>query len=167
MFKNKDGKVSIKNCIVFESLVANFTSENLKFKTNYIRWCWRVWTVGFTARTGVFQYRRETYVVKMEVKLFSCFIKHVLGTYGNMEVKFHAFIILWWIEMNGLASYTTFFQGKHWWCPLDGTFDWYLKLVWRLMRSFTVHEIKRRFIGHSVRSLVTLLNELYHHLLAL
>jgi len=75
--------------------------------------------------------------------------------------------VLRWIEMNGLASHTTFSQRKYFWLPLDGTLDWYLKLVWRRMRSFTVHEIKPRFISHSVRSLVTLLNELYHHLLAL
>jgi len=134
----------------------------------------------------------------MEVKLLSCFVKHVLSMYGDMEIKFHAFIILrWiemnglashttfssmygdmeikfhafiilrWIEMNGLASHTTFSQRKHFWLPLDETFDWYLKLVWRMMRSFALHEIKSRFISHSVRSLVTLLNELYHHLLAL
>jgi len=81
----------------------------------------------------------------MEVKLFSCFIKNVLDAYEDMEVKFHAFIVLRWIEMNGLASHTTFSQGKHFWFPLDGKFVWYLRLVWRLMRRFTVHGIKPRF----------------------
>jgi hypothetical protein len=35
MFKNKDGKVSIKNCIAFEFLVTNFTSGNLNLKPIY------------------------------------------------------------------------------------------------------------------------------------
>jgi len=54
---------------------------------------------------GFLQYRRENYVVWNEVKLFLCFIKHVLGTYGDMVVKFHAFVVLRWIEMNGCSDF--------------------------------------------------------------
>ena len=87
----------------------------------------------FRCLQGVLQYHKENYVVWKEVKFSSCFIKHVLGTYRNMEVKIHAFVVLLWIEMNDLASHTTFSQRKYFWLPLDGTLDWYLKLVWRLM----------------------------------
>ena len=113
-----------------------------------------------STRLGL-QYFKENYVVKMEVKLFLCYVKCALVTYGDAEVIFHAFIVLRWLEMNGLALHTAYFSlGKHFWFPFDGTVDWCLTLVWRIMKSLKVLEIKPRFISHSFRKLVTILNDL-------